>query len=418
MEQKLSYKTQVQQIRKLKKDEYLMLRRLCFHAARMYNYGLYLVRQKYFQSKEFLKYNSLYHLCKENENYKILPAVIAQQTLIEMTGAFSSALTQLEQKKQGLYKKRVNLPHYLDKEGFYTLTIPKNGFQIKGNQIYVGLSRLLQREQSLRQLQLRFPPHIDASKVVELRIVPQHNAHYFLLEIVYEVENQEYPREENLLSIDIGLDNLLTCFDTHSNRPFIISGRTIKAINHYWNKRNARLQSIKDKQQISSQTRQQFLLARTRHNRIQDYLKKAGHYVVSYCVTHHIGKVVVGHNRGWKQQANLGKKNNQNFVQVPFSNLLQYIHTKCQQFGILYQEIGESHTSKCSFLDMEPIEHHDEYAGKRVHRGLFRTATGILLNADVNASANIYRKVSGDYSCLSGDRVRGLVANPVRITLV
>jgi IS605 OrfB family transposase len=239
-----------------------------------------------------------------------------------------------------------------------------------------------------------------------------------LLEIVYKVEPQEQTRADNILSIDIGLDNLLTCFDIDSNRTFIISGRTIKAINYYWNKRNASLQSIKDKQQISFQTRQQFLIARNRHNRIQDYLKKASHYIVSYCIANHIGKVVVGHNPGWKQKCNLGKRNNQNFVQVPFHHLLRYIVMKCQVFGILYQEINEAHTSKCSFLDMEAIEHHEEYLGKRIHRGLFQTATGIWLNADVNATGNIYRKVSGDYSFLSGDRVRGFVANPVRITLV
>ncbi len=411
------YKTQVQQIRRLNKVEYLLLRKLCFHAARMYNYGLYFVRQKYFQTQEFLRYESLYHICKTNENYKILPAVIAQQTLIEMSGSFSSALSLLEKKKQGHYDKRVNLPRYLDKEGFYTLTIPSNGFQINGNKIHIGLSRLLQREQPIRQLELKFPPHIEANKVVEIRIVPQHKAHYFLLEIVYKVETNDAKAVDNILSIDVGLENLLTCFDSNSNRTFIISGRKIKAINHYWNKRNARLQSIKDKQKIPYQTRQQFLLGRTRNNRIKDYLRKASYYIVCYCLENNIGKIVVGHNCGWKQSINLGKRNNQNFVQVPFHHLLQYMQSKCYEFGILYQEIEESHTSKCSFLDIESIQHHENYIGKRIHRGLFETGTGILLNADVNASANIYRKVSGDY-LLSSDRVRGFVANPVRISLV
>jgi putative transposase len=142
-------------------------------------------------------------------------------------------------------------------------------------------------------------------------------------------------------------------------------------------------------------------------------MHKAARHIVNYCLANGIGKIVVGHNDGWKQTFKKGKVNNQNFIQVPFGKLMECLKYKCQEVGLLYQEICESHTSKCSFLDLELIKHHDEYVGRRVKRGLFKTADGTLVNADVNGGANIARKVIGDYS-LSSDQVKGFVANPVR----
>ncbi len=121
-----------------------------------------------------------------------------------------------------------------------------------------------------------------------------------------------------------------------------------------------------------------------------------------------------GHNFGWKDEVNMGKRNNQNFVQVPFGLLMEYLKYKCQEVGLEYQEICESHTSKCSFLDNESIKHHDEYLGKRIKRGLFKSSNGSKVNADVNGAANIARKVTGDYS-LNSDQIKGFVANPIRL---
>ena len=135
-----------------------------------------------------------------------------------------------------------------------------------------------------------------------------------------------------------------------------------------------------------------------RNEKILDYMHKASRFVINYCLDFSIGHIVIGKNLGWKQSINLGKRNNQNFVAIPFNKLIQQIQYKAQLVGIRVTIIEESYTSKCSALDLEVIGRHEDhaYAGKRVKRGLFQTALGLLINADVNGAVNILRKVIGD----------------------
>lgn len=143
------------------------------------------------------------------------------------------------------------------------------------------------------------------------------------------------------------------------------------------------------KYQRLPETARMFHLRRTRDRQIRDMLKKMAAAILEYCRTHQIKKIVVGRNKGWKTQVHLGKRTNQKFVQIPYQTFQRAIQDGCERAGIAYQETQESHTSKCSFLDNEPIGHQDRYCGKRIKRGLFRTATGDLINADANAAANI-----------------------------
>ncbi|MHB1492777.1 MAG: IS200/IS605 family accessory protein TnpB-related protein [Thermoplasmataceae archaeon] len=113
---------------------------------------------------------------------------------------------------------------------------------------------------------------------------------------------------------------------------------------------------------------------------------------MNYAISIRIDTIVIGHSNGWKQEASMGKKNNQNFVQIPFNILIQQIRYKAEEAGIMVLVQDESHTSKCSFLDRERIEHHDSYAGKRTGRGVFRSAKGILIHGDLNAVYNIITK--------------------------
>ena len=125
-----------------------------------------------------------------------------------------------------------------------------------------------------------------------------------------------------------------------------------------------------------------------------------------------ISELAVGYNKGWKQEVTLGTKVNQNFVQIPYLQFVNMLKYKCELNGIKFHLITEEYTSKCSALDKEPIEKHLEYKGKRIKRGLFKTSKGKLLNADVNGSLNIGRKVFGDGYISSANR--GLVVNPVK----
>jgi IS605 OrfB family transposase len=347
----------------------------------------------------------------------VLPSVMGQQTLKVVDRSFKSFFGLLKAKKKGKYQSRISIPNYLSKDGYFQLVIPKNGFQIKENKIYIGISRQLKEETELKNIVLDFPTQIEKGSVREIRIIPQQKATFFKMEVVYEIEEQDLNlNQNNVLSIDVGLSNLAACYDVHNNRAFIMDGRKLKSINYYWNKQNAKLQSIKDKQNIKGYTKQQFLLKRKRENRIKDIIRKTAKHILDHCIQNNIGTIVVGHNKGWKQEINIGKRNNQNFVQVPFGYLMSLLESKCQEYGLRYLEIQESHTSKCSAIDNEEVKHYNEYVGKRVKRGLFRSKDGILLNSDLNGAINIARKskvTAIQFNTV--EQIKGIVAFPKRI---
>ena len=130
-----------------------------------------------------------------------------------------------------------------------------------------------------------------------------------------------------------------------------------------------------------------------RNNKVNDYVHKSTKHIINYCLTNNIGKLIIGNNKNWKQNSNLGKRNNQNFVNIPFASIINKLKYKCELFGIEFIETEESYTSKCSFIDNEEIKYHEEYVGERIKRGLFRSKSGYLINADINGSLNIIRKV-------------------------
>lgn len=303
------YKTQSNQLRNLDKKQYKLLQQLCWHSARLYNVGLYTIRQQFFKTKTYLPYPQNYHFCKTNDNYQILPSVIGQQTLKVVDRSFKSFFGLLKAKKKGKYECRISIPKYLPKDGYFQLTIPKNGFQIKENKIYIGISQQLKKETGMKNIVLDFPTQINKERVQEIRIIPQQKATFFKMEVVYKVEEKNLKlNKENVLSVDVGLSNLATCYDIYNNRAFIMDGKKLKSINYYWNKQNARLQSIKDKQNIKSYTKKQFVLKRKRENRIKDIIRKSVKYILDYCIQNDIGTIVIGHNKGWKQEINIGKK--------------------------------------------------------------------------------------------------------------
>ena len=189
------------------------------------------------------------------------------------------------------------------------------------------------------------------------------------------------------MAIDLGLDNLATCVDTNG-ASFIVDGRKLKSINQWFNKENARLQSIKDKQKIERLTERQVRLYINRSNRVRDYLNKAARLIVKHCISNKVSCLIVGFNPGIKQEINIGSRNNQNFVQIPFHTLRNKIKSLCERYGLIYKEQEESYTSKSSYLDGDylPIYNADkqttyQFSGKRIKRGLYRSKQGHLINA-------------------------------------
>ena len=165
--------------------------------------------------------------------------------------------------------------------------------------------------------------------------------------------------------------------------------------------------------------------SRKRYFRIENYFHNVSKYIINNCIQYGIGKIIIGKNDGWKQNINLGKKNNQHFSSMPFYRLIEKIQYKAEKVGIDVAFIEESYTSKASFLDRDVMPVYDKevpkpvFSGKRIKRGLYQSANGTLLNADVNGSANIGRKVIQNAEFLSRlDRslaARPVVVNPLKV---
>lgn len=417
------YAVQSNVIRGLSKKQYELLKEMCRYSNSLYNVALYNIKQHYFDTKVFLTYESNYHECKNNENYKLLQAGVAQQTMKVVDRSFKSFFNLLKKCKVRDYRYHdVKIPHYRKPGGLFNLVLSTNAIIIRGNNLMLPMSREFRSlHPEVKEIAIPFPKRLSDKTIKEVRILPCGNGKAFKIQYVYEVsEESKNLDRNNVLSIDLGIDNLATCVST-TGTPFIMDGRKLKSINHRWNKEKARLQSIAMKQGTKT-TNQIQRITEKRNNRVNDAIKKTARYIINYCIANDTGTLVVGYNADFKRNSNIGKVNNQNFVQIPFGNLRQQLEFLCWKYGIEYIEQEEAYTSKSSFLDKDVLPEYKpeqpykgKFSGIRIHRGLYRSANGTIINADVNGAANIMRKckqnVDFDKLC------NGLLASPCRIRL-
>ena len=414
------YLTLKQQVKHLSKKEFRNLKYLSHIAKNLTNEAIYNIRQYYFRNKKYLSYNENYKILKNSENYKKLNSNMAQQILKEVDGSFKSFFGLLKLAKNGQYdNKKIKLPKYLAKDGFTSLVI---GFiRLKDGMLIIPYSNSFRKTHE--EITIKLPPVLKGKKIKEIRIIPKQHSRYFEIQYIYEVEEvQRKLNRENGLGIDLGIDNLCTCV-TNNGETFIIDGRKLKSINQYYNKINAKLQSIKDKQKIERTTLRQKRIARKRNNRIEDYLSKVARIIINYCLNNDIGKLVLGYNEDFQRNSNIGSINNQNFVNIPYGKLRDKLIYLCKLYGIEFKLQEESYTSKASFFDGDEIPIYDKenlqeyiFSGKRIKRGLYQTSVGKLINADCNGALNILRKSKVvDLSILYN---RGELNTPKRIRVV
>lgn len=414
------YLTIKQQVKHLSKEDYLTIKELCHTAKNLANEAIYNVRQYYFTEGEFLKYEKNYTLLKNSPNYKALNSNMAQQILKEVDGSFKSFFGLLKLTKQGKYAFRdCKLPHYLPKDGYATLVI---GFvRLNGNKLILLFSNNFKKTH--KAVEITIPPVLLDKKVKEIRIIPKAGARFFEIQYTYESECiQRNLNKNNALALDLGINNLVTAV-SNSGKTFIIDGRKLKSINQWFNKENARLQSIKDKQHFGKKTtNRQKAIARDRNNKVNDYMSKVARKVIDYCVANDIGTLVVGYNETFQRSSKIGKQNNQNFVNISYGRLRSKLKYLCELNSIVFEKQEESYTSKASFWDRDdiPVYNADnpkeyQFSGSRIHRGLYETAGGKTVNADVNGALNIMKKSNVvDMNILYG---RGEVDTPVRIRI-
>lgn len=409
-----------QQVKHLSKEDYLVLKELCHVAKNLTNEAIYNVRQYYFTERKYLNYEKNYAILKNSENYKILNSNMSQQILKEVDGSFKSFFALLKLAKQGKYDfKDVKLPNYLSKDGFTTLVI---GFvRLNGNKLVIPFSQSYKKTH--KPIEITIPPILVDKKIKEIRIIPKNHARFFEIQYTYVAETvQRNLNTKNALALDLGINNLISGV-TNECKTFIIDGKKLKSINQWYNKENSRLQSIKDKQKFGkTNTNKQKTITKKRNNRVNDYISKAAKKVINYCIENNIGTLVVGYNVTFQQNSNIGKANNQNFVNIPYGVLRSKLEYLCELNSINYVEQEESYTSKASFFDKDeiPVYNSDNpksytFSGKRVKRGLYKSSTGYTYNADINGALNILRKSNVvDLTILYS---RGEVNTPIRIRL-
>lgn len=384
---------------------YSELDNLCFLSKNLYNKANYIIRQSFVKEQKYLNYNHIQKQLQNDSDYKALPSKVSQQVLMLLDKNWKSFFKAIKDysKNKSKYKGRPKLPNYKHKttgrniliytiQAISKIELKKGIVKLSGSNIRIKTNQI---------------------DIQQVRIIPRNKE--FIIEVIYnkQIDNLEL-NKDNIISIDIGLNNLATITSNKEGfKPLIINGRTLKSINQYYNKKQAKLHSfIGNKGKSNKLTK----LTNKRNNKISDYIHKASRKIIDICIFNDIGQIIIGKNKQWKQEINIGSKNNQAFVNIPHSIFIDMICYKAKLFGIDVILTEESYTSKCSFLDNEPICKHETYLGKRVKRGLFKSSKGIKINADCNGSLNILRKVIPNFNINNiKNGIQGIVVSPIRL---
>ena len=379
---------------------YGLLDGFCFKAKNLYNAALYKLREAYFKYDATMSYSSLDKVFKREESadYRDMPmASSAQWTLQTVCKAWKSFWNSIDSysKNPEKFLGRPRMPGYLHKtKGRSIVYLTNQNVKIKNGAMYFprcfnGFS---------------IPTDLSIDNIQQVRIVPKNR--HFVVEVVHKAD--DVPAKENnlrYLGVDLGIDNFAAVASNDGSEPVLINGKGLKSLNKRWNKRVAHLREVETamnghevvtktgKAKVSDQTKQQDALTNNRNNQVKDFCHKASKMVVDLALARGCNTIVVGKNVGWKQESKMNKVVNQSFIQIPYAVFINLLGYKCRKHGLNLSVTDESHTSKTSWLDGESPQHHEQYLGKRVKRGLFRSSDGTFINADVNGAMQIVRKV-------------------------
>ena len=389
---------------------------ICFASKNIYNRSLYLIKQDWEQRQSYDVLNNLNEVMKKEACFQAIPCNVAQQTVRMVQKVYKGFFRLIKAKQEGKLPKEqeVNEPSYLNNtKGRYVAqytprVISKKHFKKRG---VVKLS----------QIDIEVKTKIKRYEDIALvRIVPKDGEYY--VEVVYNVEDApKMDSNETYSAIDLGVNNLAAVtFSQKGKRPFLVNGKPLKSINQFYNKKLAKLRSnleVRHRKKSSHAIRK---LAAKRNRKVNDFLHKASRRIVDLLVKEDARTLIIGKNDGWKQETELGKRNNQKFVSIPHSRFIGMLSYKCEQKGIRVMLVEESYTSKASFLDLDPLPKHGEgeahtFSGYRESRGLYkRKGVKERVNADVNGSYNIMRKA---VPTLFSNGIEGVVVRPLLLNV-
>lgn len=398
---------------------YKELDQMMFLSKNLYNTCLYQERQTFFtkrdcqdptQKNQLKSFLTNFELSKQlqdknQSDYRALPSAISQQVCKHVYEDYLSFFSKFKKDKKS------KIPHYLDKiKGRHKLSFPKTTISIK--ELRNGFIKL-----SSVRTKFKLPNGIDYRNIQQVDIIKR-VGHIQVL-VMYKVPKPSLKADNGrCFGIDLGLNNLATVVSNFKGfKPTIYDGRALKSMNQKYNKYSSKLKSkltIKGKEKYISH--KILSLTRNRYNFVEDYFHKISKDIINQAVSNDVTTIIVGNNDLWKQEINLGKRNNQNFVQIPFERLISKLKYKALAKGIRVITTEESYTSKCSFFDNEDVCKHKDYQGKRIYRGLFRTSDKKTVNSDVNGALNIIRKVVPTFCCETARLEVADVANPLRIS--
>ncbi len=383
---------------------YKVIDTLCGKSKNLYNYVNYIIRQSFIADSTI---PGEYDLVKQfhdshDEVYYGMCGNTNQQCIKLLYKNWKSFFKAIKgySKNPSKYLGRPKLPGYKDKNGKNIVIFTYSDSRIKNGYLYVN------HKAGIGPIRTA----VTNEQFKQVRFVPQSNC--YIVEIIYETSQVDLDlNKENYLAIDLGINNFATCYDSHANIAFIINGKIIKSMNQYYNKKKSILMSYIGDKGTSNRLKQ---LDLKRYNKINDYMHNASRRIIDYCIGHDIGTIVVGYNKGWKQETNIGKTNNQKFVSIPHNKFIQQLQYKGEDVNIQVIVVEESYTSKIDHLALEPMQKQDNYMGKRTHRGLFKSSTGKVVNADLNGAVGILRKVIDESQFIEIIN-RGFVTNPVKV---
>lgn len=394
---------------------------LCSESSKLTNCGIYYARQMYFKTGRIPSRADLHKVLGTTENrnlhYKAFYSDTAQQILTTVAESFKSYIGLLKGIGKGTVTQRPKLPNYRQ-GGLALVTYTGRSVKLKNGLLKFPLGTKVKAWFGLDAFYLPMPSNLDFKAIREYRILPRNGCFY--LELIYKTEDIKADVDESkALMIDHGMDNWLTCV-SNTGTSFIIDGLHLKSINQGYNKRVAFLMEGMPHGYWSKRLQS---LTENRNRTMRDAINKAARKVINHCLDNNLGTIIFGWNKGMKDGANMGAKTNQKFVQIPTGRLKDRIAQLCEQYGIRFVETEESYTSKASFVDLDLLPTFGEKpegwqaSGRRVMRGLYRTAQGLLINADCNGAANIGRKVAATLGLVLEEVSRGALKTPLRVPL-
>ncbi len=394
---------------------YAVIDEAAFKSKNLYNAANYEIRQAFIHEGKYLNYNEIERRMQLHEAYKALPAKVSQQILMVLDRNWKSFFEAREAYEEDP-SKFTGRPH-----------LPKYKHKTEGRNILIytiqAISKRGLKHGLIQPSMLPISVKTKQKNIDQVRIVPRNG--YYVVEVIYTKEPVQANVDPSFcVGIDLGVTNLAAIA---SNRegfvPRLVNGRPVKAWNQWYNKRIKELKKRLPKKDRERVTKQMEQITNKRNRQIDHYLHTASKRIIDFLVEEGIGTIIIGKNPLWKQEVNMGKRNNQNFVPIPHARFIEMLTYKAALVGIQVEVREESYTSKASFLDLDPIpdytpndEEQHIFSGKRIGRRnrLYRTKDGRKICADINGAYNILRKSRPDAFAKG---VAAYVVQPVRLAV-